>query len=128
MTKAVFKRSTRVARPKRTGRRFFARIPLAARPSPGGITRSVMATPTRTNARGAALVPLGHDRSTSSRPCHYLFVFSPDSVHHSTTFYYHALRWASENMPGFLGKEQRQLSGLEDMLFDRTIPFDQKAS
>src|ERR1700730_7619783 len=80
MTKAVFNRSTRVARPKRTGRRFFARIPLAARPSPGGITRSVMATPVRTNARRAVLVPLGQDRSTSNRAWHYLFVFSPGSV------------------------------------------------
>ena len=54
MTKAVFNRSTRVARPKRTGRRF-SRGSFPPQDPRGGITRSLMATPIRTNARGAAL-------------------------------------------------------------------------
>jgi hypothetical protein len=40
-------------------------------------------------------------------------------------FYDHALRWASENLPGFFGKEPRQLADFEGLLFERTIPFDQ---
>jgi hypothetical protein len=40
-------------------------------------------------------------------------------------FYGHALRWAPENLPGFFGKEPRQLADFEGLLFARTIPFDQ---
>src|ERR1700731_3510534 len=55
MTKTVFRRSTRVARPNRTGLRFFAGAPLDTRSLPGGITRSLMATllePTPDEGRG----------------------------------------------------------------------------
>src|SRR5262249_61409886 len=59
MTKAMFRRSTRVARPNRTGLRFLAEIPVDARPLPGGMTRSLMATPIRTGARQKARQPFG---------------------------------------------------------------------
>src|ERR1019366_9282872 len=78
MTKAVTRTSTRVARPKRTGRRCFRANPSVddARPLPGGMTRSLMATPIgnpywqpllatliRTNAGRAALVGVAIGRA-----------------------------------------------------------------
>jgi len=48
-----------------------------------------------------------------------IYLFShPVLSSNTTTFYDHALRWAPENLPGFLGKEPRHRSDFEDLLFD----------
>ena len=128
MTKAVFNRSTRVARPKRTEPALFREDPAR---------RETLARRHHEIAHGNPYFePTPEARHCSARPrslhleppvplfiC-FLAQFCPTIL---PLFYDHALRWAPENLPGFLGKEPRQLSDFEGLLFDRTIPFDQKA-
>ena len=87
MTKAVFNRSTRVARPKRTGRRFFARDPARRETLARRHHEIAHGNPSSNQRQRRGTVPLGHDRITSNRPCRYLFVFSPNSVQQFYNFF-----------------------------------------